>query len=200
MSEFIWLDLETTGLNPDRDIILEFAAGIADDGPGGSFTAIEIVQSVIDPKSYAPWRVPGHTPTGFEFVEEIDGLIALEAMDPYVRNMHTKNGLLAELERPELCCTIEEADDALSALLLDGKPSLAGNSVHFDLAFIKKHMPRFAARLSHRVFDVSTLLRAERTYGDSHALINVPASSHRAREDVLASLATAGRFVGRRFR
>jgi oligoribonuclease len=182
MSEFIWLDLETTGLDPDRDIVLEFAAGIANDGPGGDFHAIEIVQSVITPYTFG-----GYSP-------------ALEAMDPFVRNMHTKNGLLAELERPELCCTIEEADEHLAALAPDGKPSLAGNSVHFDLAFIKKHMPRFAARLSHRVFDVSTLLRAERTYGDSHAAINVPASAHRAREDVLASLETARRFVGRRFR
>ena len=184
MSEFIWLDLETTGLAPDREIVLEFAAGIANDGAGGDFTMIEIVQSVITPYHYS-----GRTR------EEI-----FAEMDPYVREMHTRNGLLAELKQPELCCTIEEADDYLAALAPDGKPSLAGNSVHFDLAFIKKHMPKFSARLSHRVYDVSTLLRAERTYGDSHAAIQVPASAHRAREDVLASLETAGRFVGRRFR
>ena len=184
MSEFIWLDLETTGLDPDRDIILEFAAMIANDGRGGDFTPIEIHQSVVAPYFY------GTRPAG----------VILAEMDPFVRNMHTKNGLLAELERPELCCTIGEADEFLAALIPDGKPSLAGNSVHFDLGFLRVHMPRFAARLSHRVFDVSTLLRAERTYGDSHDMIQVPASAHRAREDVLASLATAGRFVGRRFR
>lgn len=200
MSEFIWLDLETTGLDPDRDIILEFAAGIANDGIGGDFTPIEIVHSVVDPKSYASWRVYERTPTGFTFDKEMDGPTALAGMDPFVQRMHSKNGLLDELAKPELCCSISEADDYLAALAPDGKPSLAGNSVHFDLAFIKKHMPKFAARLSHRVFDVSTLLRAERTYGDSHAAIQVPASAHRAREDVLASLETAGRFIGRRYR
>ena len=184
MSEFIWLDLETTGLAPDCDIILEFAAGIANDGVGGDFHAIEIVQSVITPYEYA----------GRPAREILNGA------DPFVQRMHTVNGLFAELAKPDLCCTIEEADEYLAALAPDGKPSLAGNSVHFDLAFLKKHMPKFAARLSHRVFDVSTLLRAERTYGDSHAAIQVPASAHRAREDVLASLETAGRFVGRRFR
>jgi oligoribonuclease (3'-5' exoribonuclease) len=121
-------------------------------------------------------------------------------MHPRVVEMHTRNGLLAELERPDLCASIQEADDYFAALVPDGLPSIAGNSVgSFDLQFLRKHMPKFAARLSHRVFDVSTLLRAERTYGDSIDQISVKADGHRALADARASLATARAFMARRY-
>ncbi len=56
-----------------------------------------------------------------------------------------------------------------------------------------------AVVVSHRVFDVSTLIRAERTYGDSEGLVTVKADAHRALADARASLATARAFVARRF-
>lgn len=184
MSEFLWLDLETTGLDPEREIVLEIAVIVANDSRGGDFTETAVEQTVIRP--YA---------SGGRTAEAI-----IDEMHPRVRDMHTKNGLLAELHDPDLTCTIEEADAYFAALVPDGLPSIAGNSVgSFDLQFIRKHMPKFAARLSHRVFDVSTLIRAERTYGDSEGLVTVKADAHRALADARASLATARAFVARRF-
>lgn len=182
MSEFLWLDLETTGLDPDRDIVLEFAVVLVDDGPGGTWEELGSYQSVITPYEFA-----GCPP------REI-----IAGADNIVQRMHTRNGLFAELENPELCCTIEEADAYLAALTPEGLPSLAGNSVHFDKTFLRRHMPEFHSRLSHRVFDVSTLVRAERTYGDKSEQAAKPIA-HRALEDVRASIATARRFIERRF-
>jgi len=160
MSEFIWLDLETTGLDPDREIILEIGVIIANDEKGGDFTEVAAEQTVITPYDFGP-------ASDYRTAREI-----IAEMHPRVREMHTKNGLLAELERPDLCASIHGADDYFAALVPDGLPSIAGNSVgSFDLQFLRKHMPKFSARLSHRVFDVSTLIRAERTYGDSEALV-----------------------------
>ncbi len=187
--EFIWLDLETTGLDPDREIVLEFGVILAADDRDGDMLPVQEFQSVITPYAYGKERtVPERSP---------DRILA--EMHSKVRTMHTKNGLLAELERPELCCSISEADDFLFALAGEGLPSLAGNSVHFDLSFIRKHMPRFASRLNHRVFDVSTLIRAEKTYGDSVEQITTRADAHRALDDARASLATARAFRARRF-
>ena len=184
MAEFIWLDLETTGLDPDREIILEIGVIVANDSKGGDFTETAVEQTVITPYDF-----------GGRSARQI-----LDEMHPRVRDMHTKNGLLAELADPALCCSITEADDYFAALVPDGLPSIAGNSVgSFDLQFLRRHMPKFAARLSHRVFDVSTLLRAERTYGDSESFMNVKADAHRALADARASLATARAFVARRY-
>jgi oligoribonuclease len=184
MAEFIWLDLETTGLDPDREIILEIGVIIANDSKGDDFTEVAAEQTVITP---------------YDFGGRVAQTI-LDEMHPRVSDMHTKNGLLEELEDPSLCCTIEEADTYFAALVPDGLPSIAGNSVgSFDLQFLRKHMPKFAARLSHRVYDVSTLIRAERTYGDSAAMVETKADAHRALADVRASLATARAFVARRY-
>lgn len=182
MSEFLWLDLETTGLDPDRDIVLEFAVVLVDDGPGGTWEELGAYQSVITPYDFNG-RTPG----------EIIG-----GVDEFVERMHTRNGLFVELDNPELCCSIEEADAYLAALVPEGLPSLAGNSVHFDKGFLRRHMPEFHGRLSHRVFDVSTLIRAERTYGDRNEQAAKPIA-HRALPDVRASIATARRFIERRF-
>src|SRR5690606_27766948 len=92
-------------------------------------------------------------------------------MDPCVRDMHTRNGLLSECMASST--TLEESDEFLHSLCVEltgsDKPRgmvLAGGSVHFDLAWSRVHLPRFASCLSHRVFDVSTLKIAERTYGE----------------------------------
>lgn len=184
MAEFLWLDLETTGLDPEKEIILEIGVIIANDAKGGDFEPVAQEQTVITPYDFG-----GRTSAQI-----------LDEMHPRVCDMHTKNGLLAELADPSLCCTIEEADDYFAALVPDGLPSIAGNSVgSFDLQFLRRHMPKFAARLSHRVYDVSTLLRAERTYGDSAGMVEVKADAHRALADARASLATARAFVARRY-
>jgi oligoribonuclease len=173
--QFVWLDLETTGLDPHAPgaAILEWAIVLAADDRDGDMSEVERMTSLVRPTG---------DPTA--------------SMDPYVVEMHTKNGLLDELAG----CGYETPDTAETDAILaawaeaqapgKGRLTLAGASVHFDLAWIRVHFPRFAAKLSHRVFDVSTLKAAERAWAGPFA--DAPRDgAHRALPDVLASLAEA---------
>lgn len=174
---FFWTDLETTGLNPFKDCILEFAVALVNDGRGGDMSIVETFDSVVLPSS----------------------MEAFETMDPYVVQMHTKSGLLAALEGPD-AITLEEAEAFLCTLIPEGhKAVLAGNSVHFDLAFYRAHMPTFAKRLSHRVLDVSTLKQIEKEWGDSASTMTPPGVVHRALDDVKESIASARAYRARRY-
>lgn len=171
--EFLWLDFETTGLKPSECKILEWAVVLAADDRHGDMTPI---QQYSSPVRY--------------YSSEEEKRLVLELTDPFVVDMHTKNGLWAECDDTDH--TIEEADEFLVSLCteLGAKPRqivLAGASVHFDLAFAREHLPRFAEYLSHRVFDVSTLKRAHMSWGAGEEIKRDPA--HRALPDVLESLA-----------
>lgn len=174
--QFLWLDLETTGLDPHRCRILEWAAVLAADDQDGDMQPINKFDSVI----------------------HVDPGDALPEMDDYVRKMHTNNGLLAECYAGG--ASLSESEDFLIELV--GGPStrgviLAGASVHFDLGFLRVHMQRFAACLSHRVLDVRTLKLAENAWGDGIADATVAA--HRALSDVLVSLSEARVIRARRW-
>ncbi len=168
--QFLWFDLETTGLDPHECSILEWAAVLAEDDRDGDMTPVHEYTAVVK-----------CTESKLHF-----------ELDDYVRRMHTKNGLLTECLESD-AVSLEESDAFLYGLaeeLAGPKPKgivLAGASVHFDLSFVRVHLPRFASCLSHRVFDVSTLKAAERIWGDDFA--NIKSDIHRALPDALASLA-----------
>ena len=171
-SQFLWIDLETTGLHPGIDNILEWAVLAVDD------TAQDM--PILDAAS----GVLG-VPRGIR-----------EGCSAVVRNMHDANGLW------DACAAATDtvADAERKILLAVGawfgrdasKVVLAGASVHFDLAFVREHMPRLAKLLSHRVFDVSTLKAFARLYPGGFA--DLKADAHRAMADVTASLAETRAF------
>ncbi len=163
--KLIWLDLETTGLDPTRGKILEVAAAVAD--LSAPFDLGPFVSRVLP---LSEWEY---------------GL-----MDDYVRAMHVKNGLLAE------CARSTARLDAVEFELLDllpvpgtyereDAPTLAGSSVHFDHTWLRVHMPTFAARLSHRHYDVSAVKLFCRSLGMSKPPV---AEAHRAEADVRESV------------
>lgn len=175
--QFLWIDLESTGLDPTKCRILEWAAVICRDWQGGDMSVIESYSSVI----------------GFGCAVEGGGFRELAAakaeMDPYVTAMHDKNGLMQEcIDSPD---TLAEAEEFLCALV-DGEPArsvvLAGSTVAFDRGFLVHHMPRFAGYLSHRCFDVSTLKMADRSWAGEKFK---KAEAHRALPDILESIAHA---------
>lgn len=168
--QFLWVDLETTGLVPAEGLILECAIVLCRDALGATFEE-ELAESVTLA-----------LPEGFE----------IETCDPVVQKMHTKNGLWDECR--ESTTTIEELDAALVELAkqLGAKPRslvLAGFSVHFDQAWLKWHCPAFAAYLSHQVFDVSTIKRLVRTWAGEDPFVGEPA--HRALADIRESIRAA---------
>ncbi len=128
---FVWVDLETTGLDPELHKILEFAVIVTH----RNLTEI------------------------FRYETLVDG--PLEGMNGFVLDMHTKSGLIEAHEKQEPARLKDVEQIVLSALrkyeIPKGKAYLCGNSVHFDRKFLAKHMPDLLAHLHYRQLDVSTL-------------------------------------------
>ena len=166
MNPVICLDLETTGLDPAKDRILEIAAAR--------------VNERLEPVD------------GFSCVIRPNDGIAL-VMDEYVTRMHTGNGLLAALPGG---VTLSDANVGLCAFLArhgepgNAKLTLAGDSVHFDLGFLRSWLPVAAARFSHRLLDTTAFLTA-RAYMLLPACPLAGTHLHRATDDVMASIAKA---------
>lgn len=125
-----WIDIETTGLDPQHDVILEVAVAVTD----GALALQHKARFVV-----------GHDP-------------AYTRMSAWAWKTHGQSGLLDEVKTQHLSgFGIREADAAVAEMLVDGAP-LGGSSPHFDRSFIERHMPQTACRLSHRNVDVSSML------------------------------------------
>lgn len=115
---------------------------------------------------------------------------ALEQMVPFVREMHTKSGLLDELPGG---LTMGEATDAVLEYLRGhvepGKAPLGGNSVGTDRAFLERDMPDVVGHLHYRVIDVSSIKElARRWYPRIYFASPEKAGGHRALADILESI------------
>jgi oligoribonuclease len=140
LKRFVWIDVETTGLDPAKDLILEVGIIITD------YNMTEVARS--------SWVVR----------QDLDRVHNL--MSPYVRDMHKASGLLQELwsceELPNALTTIRVChwlESHLGTPSADPaqRPVLAGSSVHFDRAMLAAQMPRVLDFLHYRNLDVSTL-------------------------------------------
>lgn len=167
----IFLDIETTGLEPEADHILELAV-VATEETAPGYVEIASQAWVIKP---AGWDAAAWAPT----------------VDPHVLEMHTKSGLWAEVADG---VTLEDAERGLCKFLRffgNPKPGAApvgGSSVHFDARFLEYHMPTARRYFNHRTFDASTLSQLARDFGLERPKAEV---AHRALADVRASIETA---------
>lgn len=168
MKRINWIDLETTGLDPEKDVILEIAVVITD----GDLNELDA------------WE-------GLMYHEDI-------RLTPKVARMHVDSGLLVRLDRAHAeeegmyTGTPTPVIDMMRANQSLGAP-LGGSSPHFDRGFLRRHMPHLHDSLSHRHFDVSTLVQAAQTWGLD---LPDPEPAHRAMSDILRSIELARRFKG----
>jgi oligoribonuclease len=161
------MDLEMTGLDPDRHVIVEIATLITDD-------ELNLVAE------------------GPDLVIHADEA-ALAAMDPVVVDMHTRSGLLDHITSSTL--TVEEAGRQTLEFLrahIDTERSvpLCGNSIGTDRRFLARHLPDIENFLHYRSIDVSTLKElAKRWRPDVVAAAPSKSGGHRAMDDIKESLA-----------
>ena len=163
----VWMDLEMTGLDPSRHVIVEIATLVTDD-------ELEVVAEgpdlVVNP-----------------------GAEALTHMDDVVRAMHTRSGLLAAIEASTT--TLEEAGAATLAFLKEHVPEqrtvpLCGNSIGTDRRFLATQLPEIEDWLHYRSVDVSTIKElCRRWYPDAVANAPQKAGGHRALDDIRESVA-----------
>lgn len=161
------LDLETTGLEPTHDRILEVG-----------WTLVQDDLRNITEDGIRIQRVTPDEPT-WDILN----------MNQFVHNMHTISGLVKDLsDGPTL--KLAEVEDKILADIDSQPPEdiyLMGASVHFDRSFIDYWMPRLAERLHHRIYDTSSLkLAMERYVQLSDKILNL--HPHRADYDVAETL------------
>ena len=162
-----WMDLEMTGLEPSRHVIVEIATVITDDE----------LQTIAE----GPDIVIHATP------EE------LEAMDGVVRSMHTRSGLLAAIQSSPV--SLAEAGEQTLAFLRAhiAEPRsvpLCGNSIGTDRRFLAAQLPEIENFLHYRSIDVSSVKElCRRWYPDVLAGAPPKREAHRALEDIRESIA-----------
>jgi oligoribonuclease len=160
------MDLEMTGLDPARHVIVEIATLITDDD-------LELIAE-------GPDLVVHATPD------------ELSRMDDVVVAMHTRSGLLPEIEATTV--TLEEAGARTLAFLREHIPSprtvpLCGNSIGTDRRFLAAHLPEIEDFLHYRSVDVSTVKELIKRWNPA-LLDAAPRKSegHRALDDIRESL------------
>ena len=165
-NRIVWVDLEMTGLDPSRHVIVEVAALVTD-------AELNIIDEGVDLVVHA---------TDAELAE----------MDDFVTQMHSDNGLLDDIKASTV--SLAEAEDAVLGLVEKhcdpAHPApLAGNSIATDRAFIKAQMPRLDAALHYRMIDVSTVKELSRRWFPK-AYFNQPQKgmAHRALADIVESI------------
>ena len=162
-----WIDLEMTGLDPARHTIVEIACLITDD-------ALTVVEEGPDLVVHATEA-------------------QLADMDDFVRTMHTRSGLLAEIEASTL--SLADAGAETLAFLRThiaeaGTVPLAGNSIGTDRRFLAALLPEIEAFLHYRSVDVSTVKElCRRWQPDVYKAAPVKKGGHRALQDIRESVA-----------
>jgi oligoribonuclease len=160
----VWIDMEMSGLVPERDRILEVAMVVTD--------------AELNTIAEAPVYV----------VKQPDAV--LDAMDSWNKSTHGKSGLIDKVR----ASTFTEAEvearllDFLKPIVAAGAAPLAGNTVHQDRRFMARYMPAFDAYLHYRIVDVSTLKELAKRWNPEVIAGFTKEGKHEALADVYESI------------
>jgi oligoribonuclease len=161
----VWIDCEMTGLDLERDALIEIACLVTDG-------KLDVLGDGLDLVIKPPPE-------------------ALDQMEDVVREMHTSSGLLTELAAG---ITLAEAQDQVLAYVRKyiaepRRVPLAGNSIATDRVFIARDMPELDAFLHYRMVDVSSIKElARRWYPRTYFASPPKRGGHRALADITESI------------
>ncbi len=163
-NNLVWLDMEMTGLDPDRDRIIE--------------VAIVVTDSQLNAIAEAPVLVV-HQPDS-----------ALDAMDDWNKSTHARSGLIAKVKASAV--TEAEAEQTYLDFLAQHLPirtsPMCGNSICQDRRFMARHMPRLEAYFHYRNLDVSTLKELVKRWKPELAKGLTKHGKHEALADIYESI------------
>ncbi|WP_125615048.1 oligoribonuclease [Specibacter cremeus] len=161
----VWIDCEMTGLDVEKDALIEVAVLVTD-------SELNILGD------------------GLDVVIKPDPS-ALAQMGDFVRTMHTTSKLIDELDNG---LTMAEAQQQVMDYVrryvpVPNKAPLAGNSIGTDKLFLARDMPELVEHLHYRVIDVSTIKELSRRWY-ARAYFQAPAKhgGHRALGDIVDSI------------
>ncbi len=159
----LWVDLEMTGLDPKKDLLLEVAAELTD----FNFQTIKSYESnILQPK------------------EKVIKLMSANSWwQEYPQNRDSFLNNLSSAKK------IDDVQKDLLKLIDDLGQStiyLAGNSIHSDRKFISKYFPELDIKLHYRMLDVSSF---KILFQEKYGIVFEKNSVHRAFDDIQASIA-----------
>lgn len=161
----VWIDCEMTGLNVERDCLVEVAVVITN-------SELEILDEGLNlvikprPESWAN-------------------------MNDFVRNMHTESGLINDVENGlELADAEQLILDYVKQYVPEARQApLAGNSIGTDRMFLNRYMPELDQHLHYRNIDVSSIKElTRRWYPRAYFQLPKKEGGHRALADILESI------------
>jgi len=163
-NHLVWLDMEMTGLEPERERIIELAMIVTDSN------LVSIAESPV-------W-----------VVHQSDAL--LDAMDNWNKSTHGKSGLIDKIK----ASTMDEAAVETAALAFmqefapKGSSPMCGNSIGQDRRFMVRYMPRLEEWFHYRNLDVSTLKELCKRWKPDVAKGFVKKAEHTALADIRESI------------
>nr|XP_033328962.1 probable oligoribonuclease [Megalopta genalis]XP_033328963.1 probable oligoribonuclease [Megalopta genalis]XP_033328964.1 probable oligoribonuclease [Megalopta genalis] len=161
----VWIDTELTGLDIEKDTILEIACLITNKD-------LNIISKEFN-----------------VIINQSDE--TLNTMNEWCIKHHAETGLTNDSRLSKI--SLKEAEkmllDFLKTYILKGVCPLAGNTIYMDRMFLNKHMPLINAYLHYRIIDVSTIKELARRWCPA-TYQNVPNKQqcHRALADIRESI------------
>ena len=160
----VWIDLEMTGLNPEKERIIEVATLITD----------------------ADLNVVAEGPV--IAVKQPDSLLA--DMDEGCTKTHGASGLTARVQASQTDTRAAERETLafLRQYVVSGSSPMCGNSIHQDRRFLEREMPELLAFFHYRNLDVSTLKELARRWNPGALAGFKKRNVHLAMDDIKESI------------
>ena len=174
-SNLVWIDLEMTGLEPERDVIIEIAS--------------IVTTQDLDVIAEGPVLAIAQDES------------ALAGMDEWNTRHHTASGLVERVRKEGV--VLAEAEAATLAfvepLTERGQAVLCGNTIWQDRRFLTRYMPRLEGHFHYRMIDVSSVKELARRWRPELLAGFTKQNEHKALPDIRESIAELAYYKSRFF-